>query len=281
MKFIEFSKITFIFCSFLSSSAFAGIISYDLIPGSTGSSLTDKRVYGGLKWTLNEGVIPQAVIGYRHARTESNGNTDGGDISISAKFMDGFQLGKLRAKYFDGKEKVQGEVGGGYDFARGLFGGVGIHAPYSLIGLDFHPFVNENKLEPYIQIDTIKKYKKNNSTTSTCVPADGIGDWQDSNCTISNAPSDRRLKHSIHLLAKLHNGMKIYAFKYLWSDVVYVGVMAQDLLQNPTWKEAVITKSNGFYAVNYAMLGLKMTTFAQWKKDGIPSINAQENVTLK
>ena len=70
------------------------------------------------------------------------------------------------------------------------------------------------------------------------------------------------LKRSIHLLASLHSGIKIYAFKYLWSDVVYVGVMAQDLLKNPTWKDAVITKDNGFYAVNYAMLGLKMTTLA-------------------
>jgi hypothetical protein len=34
--------------------------------------------------------------------------------------------------------------------------------------------------------------------------------------------------------------------------------MAQDLLKNPTWKNAVITKANGFYAVNYEMLGLKM-----------------------
>ena len=62
--------------------------------------------------------------------------------------------------------------------------------------------------------------------------------------------------------------------------MVYVGVMAQDLLQNPTWKDAVITKANGFYTVNYAMLGLKMTTFAQWKKDGLASIALQENIVL-
>ena len=74
--------------------------------------------------------------------------------------------------------------------------------------------------------------------------------------------------------------MKVYAFKYLWSDVVYVGVMAQDLLKNPTWKDAVVTKANGFYAVNYAMLGLKMTTLAQWKKDGIASITSQENILM-
>jgi hypothetical protein len=283
MKPIKLSKLTLVFCSFLSSSAFAGGGGYDLIPGTASGTLTDNRIYAGLKWTLNEGIKPQAVVGYRHARTESNGNTDGGDLSISAKFIDGFQLGKLRAKYFDGKEKVQAEVGGGYDFTKGLFAGVGVHAPYSLIGLDLHPFITENKFEPYIQLDTIKKYNKNDSTTNTCVPHNGIdpGAWYNETCTEPYPViSDRRLKRSVRLLARLHNGMKVYAFKYLWSDVVYVGVMAQDLLKNPTWKDAVVIKANGFYAVNYAMLGLNMTTLAQWKKDGIASITSHENITL-
>jgi hypothetical protein len=283
MRFIKPSKLTLVLCSFLSSSAFASG-TYSLVPGNPGAALTDNRVYAGVKWTLNEGIKPQAVIGYRHARTESNGDTDGGDVSISAKIFDGFQLGKLRAKYFDGKENTQGEVGAGYDFTKGLFAGVGVHAPYSLIGLDLHPFINDNKLEPYIQIDTNKRYKKSNDTASSCVfipNSFSIDNFTDPDCIDQFVGvSDRRLKHSIHLLARLHSGMKIYAFKYLWSDVVYVGVMAQDLLKNPTWKDAVITKANGFYAVNYAMLGLKMTTLAQWKKDGIASITSQENILM-
>ena len=176
MRSIKLLKLTLVFYSLLSSSAFAGLGTYDFIPVTN----TDNRAYAGLKWTLNEGIKPQAVIGFRHARTESNGNTDGGDISISAKIIDGFQLGKLRAKYFDGKEKVQGEVGAGYDFTKGLFAGVGVHAPYSLIGLDLHPFINENKLEPYIQIDTIKKYENSNA----CAFRNGnLGAWADLNCT--------------------------------------------------------------------------------------------------
>jgi len=120
---------------------------------------TDNRAYAGLKWTLNEGIKPQAVIGFRHAKTESNGDTDGGDISISAKFIDGFQLGKLRAKYFNGKEKTQGELGAGYDFMNGLFAGIGIHAPYSNVGVDLLPTAKD-KIEPYFQLDTIKKNDK-------------------------------------------------------------------------------------------------------------------------
>jgi hypothetical protein len=187
IKLVKLSRLALFFCFFsLSSAAFAGAApqTYDLIPGVAGNSLTDNRIYAGLKWTLNEGIKPQAVVGFRHARTESNGNTDGGDVSISAKFIDGFQLGKLRAKYFDGKEKVQGEVGGGFDFTKGLFAGVGVHAPYSLIGLDIHPFINDNKFEPYIQIDSIKKYKKNHNSPRVCtLSGGGTGAWLDDACS--------------------------------------------------------------------------------------------------
>ena len=163
---------------------------YDLVSTGSAGTLTSNRVYAGLKWTLNEGIKPQAVIGFRHARTESNGNTNGGDISISAKIIDGFQLGKFRAKYFDGKEKVQGEVGGGYDFTKGLFAGVGVHAPHSLIGLDLHPFINENKLQPYIQIDTTKKYKKNNnSRVCSEIEGHGYGAWANDTCDQANYPN--------------------------------------------------------------------------------------------
>ena len=193
MKITRFSSFLIaLFFLGTSSSCLAGgtIVTFDLIPGANGAALTENRVYAGLKWTINEGIKPHAVFGFRHARTESNGNTDGGDISISAKIIDGFQLGKLRAKYFDGKEKVQGEVGGGYDFTKGLFAGVSVHAPYSLIGLDLHPFVNENKLEPYIQIDTIKRYKKSSGTSpNTCVSVDGItGEFSNPTCTIPYPP---------------------------------------------------------------------------------------------
>ena len=255
------------FCMFFTVKTFAGPLVPILIPTST----NDNRAYAGLKWTLSGGIKPEAVLGFRHANINSNGDTDGGDISISAKFMDGIQPGQVRAKYFNGKEDVQGELGGGYDFTQGIFGGVGVHAPYSNLGLDLFPNA-QTKFDPYVQIDTIKGNNKPNPTCpisyslsgGVCIPI----------------ISDRRLKRSIRLLARLHNGLKIYAFKYLWSNKVYVGVMAQDLLQNPIWKDAVITKANGFYAVNYAMLGLKMTTLAQWKKDGLVSITSQENITL-
>ncbi len=138
----------------LSSQAYAG---KGFVPIDT--SRTDNRAYAGLKWTLNEGVKPEAVLGVRHARVDSSGDTDGADLSISAKFIESFQLGKLRAKYFNGKESTQGEVGAGYDFINGMFAGIGIHAPYSNVGVDLLPNAKD-KIEPYFQLDTIKRNDK-------------------------------------------------------------------------------------------------------------------------
>lgn len=44
--------------------------------------------------------------------------------------------------------------------------------------------------------------------------------------------SDRRLKRDIRHVATRSDGLRLYAFKYLWDDTTYVGVMAQDLLRN-------------------------------------------------
>jgi len=84
--------------------------------------------------------------------------------------------------------------------------------------------------------------------------------------------SDRRLKRDIKLLATLASGMKIYSFRYNWSDEVHVGVMAQDLLTNRAWRKAAIMQPNGFYAVDYTALGLKMCSLDAWKKHGLAAI---------
>ncbi|MBS0384005.1 MAG: tail fiber domain-containing protein [Proteobacteria bacterium] len=84
--------------------------------------------------------------------------------------------------------------------------------------------------------------------------------------------SDRRLKRDIRLLATLANGMKIYSFRYTWSDTVYVGVMAQDLLLARAWRRAVVRQANGYFAVNYGALGLRMTTLDDWKRNGLASV---------
>ena len=71
------------------------------------------------------------------------------------------------------------------------------------------------------------------------------------------AISDIRLKTNIEKVGIAANGLPLYTFKYIGSDVMYRGVMAQDVLE--VFPEAVITMPNGFLAVHYDMLGLSMT----------------------
>lgn len=78
--------------------------------------------------------------------------------------------------------------------------------------------------------------------------------------------SDIRLKRNIKFLTELENGIKLYSFKYNWSEVTYVGVMAQDMLKDVVYKNSVVLKKNNYYAVNYKALGLKMITLDQWLK---------------
>ncbi len=86
--------------------------------------------------------------------------------------------------------------------------------------------------------------------------------------------SDIRLKRDIEHLAALENGIKLYSFRYLWEDTIRVGVMAQDLLHDPVRKQAVELMPNGYYGVNYTMLGLKMITLKEWNAQGIASVRA-------
>lgn len=81
--------------------------------------------------------------------------------------------------------------------------------------------------------------------------------------------SDRRIKHNIVPLATTKDGIQLYRFQYLWSDQVYVGVMAQDLLQ--THPEALYMDANGFYLVDYSALGLEMLTWAEWQNQKKPN----------
>ena len=75
--------------------------------------------------------------------------------------------------------------------------------------------------------------------------------------------SDIRLKRDIVLLDRLANGIGLYAYRYLWSDTVYVGVMAQEVAA--IVPGAVTRAPDGFLRVDYARLGLRLRTFAQWQ----------------
>lgn len=74
-----------------------------------------------------------------------------------------------------------------------------------------------------------------------------------------SAYSDRRLKHHIELIQTRDDGLKIYNFNYVWSNVTWTGVIAQDLLQQPQFAHAVKLETNGFYSVDYSKINCEMT----------------------
>jgi opacity protein-like surface antigen len=74
--------------------------------------------------------------------------------------------------------------------------------------------------------------------------------------------SDIRLKRDVRLLGRRHDGLGIYRYKYLWSDTVYVGVMAQEVaLIHP---DAVVRDPlSDYLRVDYRRLGLQLMTLTE------------------
>lgn len=64
--------------------------------------------------------------------------------------------------------------------------------------------------------------------------------------------SDVRLKRDIELLSVRPDGLGVYLYRYLWSPVKFIGVMAQEVLK--VKPSAVVTLPSGFLAVDYAQL---------------------------
>jgi outer membrane immunogenic protein len=75
--------------------------------------------------------------------------------------------------------------------------------------------------------------------------------------------SDIRLKRDITLLGRLDDGLSLYSYRYLWSDTVYVGVMAQEVAVK--MPNAVMMGDDGYLRVDYSKLGLRMRTLAEWE----------------
>ena len=74
--------------------------------------------------------------------------------------------------------------------------------------------------------------------------------------------SDIRLKRDITQVGELDSGINLYRYRYLWSDTIYVGVMAQEVAA--VKPEAVLRGADGYLRVNYARLGLRLQTWDQW-----------------
>jgi len=69
-------------------------------------------------------------------------------------------------------------------------------------------------------------------------------------------PSDIRLKTDIQQVGTTTHNLPLYTFRYIGRDGQYEGVMAQDVLK--VMPRAVIVDEDGYYRVDYNMLGIEM-----------------------
>ena len=192
MKITRFSILLIVlFYITAASTVFAGSPVYDFVgAGSSSASRHDTDCYVGIKALFGELKDPRALVGCRQAKIKSNNDVNGFDISISAKFLNGFDLEKLRLKGFSGNTSTQAEVGGGYDFnKKAPFVGLSAKAPYSTFGIDVLPKngLELKNLEPYMQLDTVGKYRKpRENGVGGCQQIGFIGPvdgYLNSNCT--------------------------------------------------------------------------------------------------
>ena len=69
-------------------------------------------------------------------------------------------------------------------------------------------------------------------------------------------PSDIRLKTDIRQVEITAHNLPLYAFRYIGKDDQYEGVMAQDVIK--VMPAAVSVGEDGYYRVDYEMLGIEM-----------------------
>jgi hypothetical protein len=94
--------------------------------------------------------------------------------------------------------------------------------------------------------------------------------------TTRQAASDRRLKRGIEPNGQARNGVKLYRFRYLGDDRDFVGVMAQELLDDPDLARAVSQTDSGLLVVDYASLGLGYLVTPDMCEAGAAAIAAFE-----
>lgn len=168
----------------LANTAQAGIpLPSTYSPTLVGTSKTSNKGYAGLRWDIPGELAPALVLGVRRAKVESDGDTQGGDVSFALSLAGGVKPGKLRLKGFTGQENYQWELGGGYDFsAKEVFFGPSINFPYVNLGADWLANLG---LKPYVMLHTMDGYNEP-AATPTC----DVGDTYNPTSGLCEVPLD-------------------------------------------------------------------------------------------
>jgi hypothetical protein len=85
----------------------------------------------------------------------------------------------------------------------------------------------------------------------------------------SNTFSDSRVKAGVAKVGTHPTGFGLYRFRYLWSEIEYVGVIAQEVRE--VMPEAVVCDENGLLRVDYGAIGVDMVPYAAWHASAAPA----------
>ncbi|MEQ6291857.1 hypothetical protein ACFPAG_14705 [Vogesella sp. GCM10023246] len=153
-----------------------------------GYALTSNEVrhntnaYAGVNIALGNKLVPTLVLGVFDTRVKQNGNTEGANLAVHINVLGGVSLSKLKLSYLNGKNDLQGEIGGGYDLGKQApFASLGINAPFGAIGVDGFSL---HELAPSLTIHSQEEF----NTPSTSCQNVGLGQGQFFDSTCSNAP---------------------------------------------------------------------------------------------
>jgi hypothetical protein len=138
------------------------------------------------------------------------------------------------------------------------------------LGMPFTEKVTDNRVMAgvrlYLGQDTLLANDRNGATLDIRdplgVPTSPLMLFPQGQDLLVPAVSDIRLKRDIALVGRRDDGLGLYRYRYLWSDTVYVGVMAQEVaVIHP---DAVVHGPDGYLRVNYARLGTQLMTLPEW-----------------
>ena len=81
-------------------------------------------------------------------------------------------------------------------------------------------------------------------------------------------PSDRRLKEAVIAAGHLANGLALYSWRYCGGRHRFTGVLAQDLLADRRFADAVVIDADGLMRVDYARIGYAPRNAAAMAAEG-------------
>ena len=143
----------------LSSAALMSVVSlsHAVPPPIIATDVIQNRGYIGMVWTLEKSsAVPDVVVGLRHAKTASDSDVTGYDVSARFKFTGNVAFDSVRAVYLNGNRSTQANIGLGYSVThQSVFGTVGGSGEHLKLGLDY--LYKPAKFDPFVEINTLGK----------------------------------------------------------------------------------------------------------------------------